>query len=74
VCALVCVCDATMLSYDDGWVYGRCMSARQDGSTSLMVACHNGRLDVARWLVAEKGCDVNAKNTVGVDLWQRVQH
>ena len=45
------------------------MSVRQDGSTALMLACGNGRLDVARWLVDEKGCDVNARRTVGSGLW-----
>jgi hypothetical protein len=47
------------------------MSVRQDGSTGLMVACQEGRLDVARWLVDEKGCDVNARRTVGSRVCRR---
>ncbi len=48
------------------------MSVCQDGKTALMLACQNGRSDVARWLVAEKGCDVHAKDTVSVALLLRV--
>ena len=29
-----------------------------------MAACSSGHLSVARWLVDEKGLDVNAKKTV----------
>ncbi len=47
------------------------MSVRQFGSTALMLACQQGRRNVARWLVDEKGCDVNARRTVRVDLWMR---
>ena len=39
--------------------------------TALMLACQQGHSDVARWLVDEKGCNVNATDTVGVDLWLR---
>ena len=36
----------------------------QDGGTALMSACSSGHLSVARWLVDEKGVDVNATSTV----------
>jgi hypothetical protein len=46
---------------------------QSDGWTSLMFACWGGNVAVVGWLVDEKGCDVNARSTVCVDLWLRVQ-
>jgi hypothetical protein len=36
-------------------------AAPQDGSTALLVACANGSLDVARWLVKDAGCDARSE-------------
>ena len=42
----------------------------QDGSTALLLACMNGHLAVARWLVEEKGVDYRAeKNSVSGSLF-----
>ncbi len=41
---------------------------QSNGWTSLMYACWGGHVAVAGWLVDEKGCDVSARSTVGVDL------
>ena len=41
----------------------------QAGNTALLVACWNGHLAVARWLVEEKGVDYRAeKSNVSLTL------
>lgn len=34
----------------------------QNGDTALLLACFEGRLEVARWLVAECGCDAQTEH------------
>ena len=46
---------------------GRLACRSQNGSTALLLACMNGHLAVARWLIEEKGVDYRAeKSTVSV--------
>ena len=40
---------------------GRLACRSQNGSTALLLACMNGHLAVARWLIEEKGVDYRAE-------------
>jgi hypothetical protein len=74
LCVCLCLCACVTLRYCHiamRWAYGRCMSVCQAGRTALVLACREGHLDVAAWLVDEKGCDVNARRTVGSRLCRR---
>jgi ankyrin repeat protein len=45
-------------------VHGDVLS--QGGHTALLLACYNGHIDVARWLVSEAGSDARSeRNNVG---------
>ena len=50
-----------------GVVVGYLACCLQDGNTALLLACWNGHLAVARWLVEEKSVDYRAEqNNVSV--------
>ena len=54
--ALVVVsCDVRVVG---GWFD---MMFLQDGNTALLLACENGHLAVARWLIEDKGADYRAE-------------
>lgn len=63
-------CDISLTNVADIRVLMRaCDRISQSSSRAIRLACVNGRLDVAKWLVSDCGLDVNVKNDVSFEFF-----